>query len=67
MTNVLWIILSVTIGLGTSQSIEGSTATTLDEPPWRQKTDCYINGVWYNPCPSDYVQPPPDIPPPSQQ
>ena len=48
--NVL-MILALGIGLGTNQSIEGSSATT--DPNFRAADDCYINGVWYNPCTSD--------------
>ena len=49
--NVLLMILALGTGLGTVQSIEGSSATTQSNFP--AVDQCYINGTWYNPCPSD--------------
>ena len=65
--NVLWIILACTIGLGTDQAIESSTTTAEASTDGfhRAVDECYINGVWYNPCTTDPApnQPPPDAPP----
>lgn len=58
--NVLWIILASAIGLATSQSTQPGPATTeANHPPLRIGTNCYINGQWYNPCPSPTPPPPP--------
>ena len=51
--NVLWVILAFAIGFGTSQSIEGSAATTEANRSGSPVDQCYINGTWYNPCPTD--------------
>jgi len=56
--NVMLMILALAIGLGTSQSIERSDATV--QYNWVEKTDCYINGIWYNPCPDPESLPPHD-------
>lgn len=61
MKLTIWLmILTFTVGAGTSQSID-STSTSSERLTREGKvaTNCWINGVWYNPCPSDY-QPPPD-------
>jgi len=65
--NVLWIILAVTMGLGTGQSIEGSNATSAEigcyiDGIWYDnclelmEPKCWINGIWYNPCPSGFSE-----------
>lgn len=56
--NVLWIVLALGIGLGTDQSIERNSITPQFEWDNRQGDDCYRNGIWYNPCPPEYVPPP---------
>ena len=56
-TNVLWMILAFTIGLGASQPVAPSSEYT---GPRKIQGDCYKNGIWYNPCPPDPEPPPPD-------
>jgi len=61
MTINTWLlILTFTIGLGTSQAVATNSSTT--EPNWIEKTDCYKNGTWYNPCPTDPEPSPPTEP-----
>ena len=60
----VFMILVFAIGSGTGESIEYSSATanTSSTPPPRIDTNCYRNGIWYNPCPPN-PEPPPDPPP----
>ena len=62
MTIRTWlVILALAVGAGTSPSIENNAAC----PPTRVcriNNNCWINGVWYNPCPSE--APPSDPKPP---
>ena len=59
----LLMILAFALGPGTGQSIEGSTATAdTNGTHLEQETNCYRNGIWYNPCPPD-PDPSPDPPP----
>lgn len=65
MTNdVLWVILAVAIGLGAAQPIE-TTSTSAQVPGRGIAGECYINGVWYNPCPEP-TDPNPDTSPKNQ-
>ena len=69
MTISSWLmILALAVGTGTSQSILSDTSTSArgtEEPVG----PCWINGVWYNPCPHgngmpwDPEPPPPEEPP----
>lgn len=61
MTISTWLmILALAAGSGTSQSIEGpSTTDPSSIGGFRIETHCWINGVWYNPCPTDPTPPPP--------
>jgi|GEM_PF-6362860 len=55
----LFMILALTVGAGTSQPVESDSSLC---PPGRVciiRGDCWINGVWYNPCPND-APPTPD-------
>jgi len=65
--NMFFMILTVAIGLGTGQSIERSSTTAEANRDWTQEDQCYINGIWYNPCPTDSTPRLADIPPPNQQ
>ncbi len=50
--STLLMVLALTIGAGTSQSIApDSTSDENVRPPTKIGGNCYINGVWYNPCP----------------
>ena len=66
MTISTWLmILALTVGPGTSQLI-GSDSSAHEEP----ESNCWVNGVWYNPCPSGGAtpwdpEPPPDTVPPT--
>ena len=52
-------ILAFTLGPGT-QSLESSTATAdTNTTNFRIETNCWRNGIWYNPCPPDPDPPPP--------
>lgn len=59
MTIRTWLmILALAVGAGTSQSIprDSPPETTSSCPPGRVckiGNNCWINGVWYNPCPDD--------------
>lgn len=58
----LLMILAFAIAPGTGPSIEGSTATAdTNSNSYKIATNCYRNGIWYNPCPPD---PEPSPPPP---
>ena len=66
MTISTWLmILAFAVGPGTTQPVE----TELVCPAGRVckiANNCWINGVWYNPCPSDapeYPDPPPVLTP----
>ena len=61
----LFVIVGLVIGAGTSLSIESnSTIESTNICPagrvCKVGTNCWINGVWYTPCPDDVVLPPPD-------
>jgi hypothetical protein len=53
--STLLMILAFAVGPETSQSIGSDSMTSLStiRPPARIENNCWINGVWYNPCPSD--------------
>ena len=55
----LLMILALAIGAGSGQSIERGSATAETDTDHRAVDECYRNGIWYNPCPSD---PAPDQP-----
>ena len=60
---IIDVLMILAFALGTGQSIEGSTATADTNNNFRIATDCYRNGIWYNPCPPDpdpSPSPPPD-------
>jgi hypothetical protein len=55
-------ILALAMGSQSGQSLESSTATTeTNSADLKIATNCYRNGIWYNPCPPD---PDPDTYPP---
>lgn len=60
------LILALAAGSG-ANALSGSDSTEPDELKRRIRSDCYINGVWYNPCPESAPgeQPPPEILPPT--
>ena len=70
MTISTWLLmLTLAVGSGTSMSMSDSTTTDSVRPPTIPESHCWINGVWYNPCPSEDqtpTEPPnPEIEPPS--
>lgn len=63
MTISTWLmILALAAGTGTNQAIGGtSTVEPNGVLPRRIASHCWVNGVWYNPCPSEApTGPPPD-------
>lgn len=64
--STLLMILSLAVGAGTSQSFESTSPTDPSNTtrPGKIASNCWINGVWYNPCPSDPPPPPPYDPGP---
>ena len=64
----LVMIVALVIGAGTVQSNESMTTTSTESitttcaegRTCKIATNCWINGVWYNPCPSDPQPPPPE-------
>lgn len=69
MTINTWLmIVALTAGLGT---IGSDSTTSSTKPPGEYENNCWINGTWYNPCPSDEgispwtPEPPPETQPPS--
>ena len=64
--NTLFMVLVLAVGAGTTQSIEpASTETENLTRNFKIATNCWINGVWYNPCPED--APPAPMPEPSPE
>lgn len=58
--STLLMILALGLGSGSSQSLQSDTTTD----PAATRTGkivshCWINGVWYNPCPSENTPPGP--------
>ena len=51
--NMLLMFLTLAVGAGTSQSIESNSIPCPIGYVCRIEPDCWINGVWYNPCPND--------------
>jgi hypothetical protein len=68
MTISILLMILTFAGPGSGQSI-GNSSQTSYAPPIRKKIigHCYINGVWYNPCPSDEPGPAPDPHPENQE
>lgn len=67
MISALLMILALAVGPGSSQSIlsDSSTSSTA-KAPTEPEDNCWVNGVWYNPCPGNSPwepEPPPDLPP----
>jgi hypothetical protein len=62
------IVVALAAGSGFNQ-LAGSDATDPDDarPKGKIASHCWINGVWYNPCPESDPgeQPPPEILPPT--
>lgn len=50
--STLLMILAFAVGPGTSWSIESNSTTYLTGTA-KIANHCWINGVWYNPCPSE--------------
>ena len=57
--STLLMILAVAVGSGTSQSIESNSTSCPPGRVCKIGNNCWINGVWYNPCPED-SEPGPD-------
>jgi hypothetical protein len=62
-------ILALAVGPGTTPSMFNDSATSSADFSGNGEPDpnCWINGVWYNPCPADSPwtpEPPPDALPP---
>lgn len=67
--STLLMILALAAGPGITQSIliHSSTSSTSTKAPTEPDDNCWVNGVWYNPCPGDSPwapEPPPDMLPP---
>ena len=69
MTISIWLmILTFAVGPGTSQSIQSSSTTsTTTTRVLKIGNNCWINGVWYNPCPTDSEPSPSPDPSPEIQ
>lgn len=68
--STLLMIFALAAGSGISQSTlsDSSTSSTSTKAPTEPDDNCFVNGVWYNPCPADSPwdpEPPPDVLPPS--
>lgn len=69
MTISTWLLM-LTLAVGSSTSTSDSTTDPNSvRPPTIPESHCWINGVWYNPCPSEDqtpTEPPnPEIQPPN--
>ena len=51
--STLLMILALTVGAGTNQSSGSDSSTTTDVRTGKIAGNCWINGVWYNPCPAE--------------
>lgn len=59
--NTLLMVLALAVGAGTAQSINrDSTPAPQSRPNPKIQGNCYINGIWYNPCPTEYPPPRPE-------
>lgn len=71
MTISAWLMmLALAAGSGAGQlSGSNSMVQSTGAPPKKIENHCWINGVWYNPCPSESEGPPPaplpEVQPPS--
>ena len=63
----LFMILALVVGAETTQPIESDSTTCPTGRVCRIGNNCWINGVWYNPCPSDPSPPPNPDPTPSPE
>jgi hypothetical protein len=54
--STLLMILTLAVGPATSQSVESNSTTY----PAKIASHCWINGVWYNPCPTEDSEPSPE-------
>ncbi len=61
------IVLAVAVGFGAGQSIETNYAPCPVGRVCRIGNECWINGVWYNPCPRDAANDPGSDPSPIPQ
>ena len=58
MTISTWLLmLTLAVGSGTSMSMSDSTTDPGVRPPAEPESHCWINGTWYNPCPSEDQSP----------
>jgi len=65
--NTMLMILALTVAGASADGTGGDTTTTsATRPGAKIESNCWINGVWYNPCPEDAPSgsPPPEIQPP---
>jgi hypothetical protein len=60
-------ILALAAGSGTQLSGSTPTMEPTSLRPTKIQNHCWINGVWYNPCPSSENEPPPPPPGPEVQ
>ena len=58
--STLLMILTLAVGAGTSQSIESDYSTCPVGSRCKIASECWINGVWYNPCPEPAPEPRPE-------
>lgn len=70
MTISTWLLI-LTFTVGSSQLSGSGSGPTMEpaslRPPFKIQGNCWINGVWYNPCPSSESEPPPPMPGPEIQ
>ena len=60
MTMSTWLLmLTLAVGSGTSMSMSDSTTdpANINAPGGEYDNNCWINGTWYNPCPSEDQSP----------
>lgn len=61
----LLMILALAIGSGANQAIAGDPGEDDARPKGKIESNCWINGVYYLPCPPEGGQDPPPILPPA--
>ena len=59
--SALLMILALAVAPGTIEPADSTNTTCPPDRVCRIGNNCWINGVWYNPCPDDAdPSPPPD-------
>lgn len=61
MTIRTWLLIfTLAAGVGGGMSTETTSSSCPEGRICRIGSNCWINGVWYTPCPSEYGDPMPD-------